>query len=341
MSTVHPEAAFDARTSKHQIALISNRADVHTDRLVDELVDANADFFRLNVEDLGERKAELVYAPLQLEGSYVTQIATRRRLDLGSVRSAFVRRVVAPKSTAAVPDAPALDAFFRGETRDLSWELYDLLGENLLCHPLNTIRWPRLAQHRLARRFGFRTPASILTNSVDCARQFLRVHKSCVCKALGDASPVLGGETYRLYTSRIDESIANEVLSAIAVLPTLLMERIEKRRDLRVVVVGENVFPIAIESQTNAEGIDDFRKADLRQTEHSHYPLPDRTRDQIVAFASAFGQPIAHIDFAVTQDDELVFFENNLNGQWLWLEAHTKLPITRVIAALIMQHASR
>lgn len=47
------------------------------------------------------------------------------------------------------------------------------------------------------------------------------------------------------------------------------------------------------------------------------------------------GLVFACIDFIVTPDDKFVFLEINPNGQWLWVEKLTGLPIAESMAKLL------
>ncbi len=52
---------------------------------------------------------------------------------------------------------------------------------------------------------------------------------------------------------------------------------------------------------------------------------------------SAFGINFGCFDIAYTKDGKFVFFESNPNGQWLWIEEATGLPIGKAIAELLSQ----
>jgi len=59
-----------------------------------------------------------------------------------------------------------------------------------------------------------------------------------------------------------------------------------------------------------------------------------------VRVVEALGLCFGAIDLIVTPDDDHVFLEVNPNGQWLWIEELTGLPISHAIADLLMEGAA-
>lgn len=55
----------------------------------------------------------------------------------------------------------------------------------------------------------------------------------------------------------------------------------------------------------------------------------------------AFELNFACFDIAVTKTNEAVFFECNPNGQWLWVENLTGLPIGKAIADELLNESVR
>lgn len=61
-----------------------------------------------------------------------------------------------------------------------------------------------------------------------------------------------------------------------------------------------------------------------------HVGIEKGVRDIAVAvrrFMASYGIVFGSFDFAVTPDDDWVFFENNPAGTWSWVENRTGLPI--------------
>jgi glutathione synthase/RimK-type ligase-like ATP-grasp enzyme len=114
---------------------------------------------------------------------------------------------------------------------------------------------------------------------------------------------------------------------------------IEKAFELRVTVVGREIFTCAIDSQKQD---DDTGKVDWRQgydygLKYSRYDLPAEIAEKCLSFLQRMGLNFGCFDFIVTPDGRYVFLECNANGQWLWIEQETGLRISEAIATFLMK----
>jgi glutathione synthase/RimK-type ligase-like ATP-grasp enzyme len=55
----------------------------------------------------------------------------------------------------------------------------------------------------------------------------------------------------------------------------------------------------------------------------------------VIKFVRDLGLTFGCLDFIVTPDDRLVFLEINPNGQWLWIQRLTGMPIGESVARLL------
>jgi glutathione synthase/RimK-type ligase-like ATP-grasp enzyme len=122
--------------------------------------------------------------------------------------------------------------------------------------------------------------------------------------------------------------------------PVCIQEAVPKRIEVRATVVGDQVFPIAIDSQARPETRHDARKGPLAETA-GHYAaaeLPPEVAQQCLGLVQHFGLDYGAIDLILTPDGEYVFLELNTTGAWVWAEKITGLPITDALADLIVRH---
>jgi glutathione synthase/RimK-type ligase-like ATP-grasp enzyme len=96
-------------------------------------------------------------------------------------------------------------------------------------------------------------------------------------------------------------------------------------------VVGSRVFSGRINSQTNTETEIDWRRRPF-DIEKTPITLPSDIDAKLIALLRAFGLYFGAFDLIVTPEGRHVFLEVNPAGQYLWVEAQTKLPITEAIA---------
>jgi glutathione synthase/RimK-type ligase-like ATP-grasp enzyme len=104
--------------------------------------------------------------------------------------------------------------------------------------------------------------------------------------------------------------------------------------DLRVTVVGMEVFAAAIHSQETEYPVDS--RIDIINAEIEPVVLPDHLSDLLLQLTDALGLVYGAIDLRRTPDDRYVFLEINPSGQFRYIEVATGLPITAALAAALM-----
>jgi D-alanine-D-alanine ligase-like ATP-grasp enzyme len=113
------------------------------------------------------------------------------------------------------------------------------------------------------------------------------------------------------------------------------LEHIEKAVELRVVVIGRQIFAVEIHSQHSPKARLDWRRAysDLTYAVHQ---LPAQLEEKLRLFVRMFALQYSSMDLILTPSGEYVWLEANPNGQFLWLSAPTGLPMAEAMANLLM-----
>jgi glutathione synthase/RimK-type ligase-like ATP-grasp enzyme len=190
-------------------------------------------------------------------------------------------------------------------------------------------------QLRRAARFGLRIPNTCVSNDPDAIRDFVaRVG------AAGDViykphSPIMvdqpDGKKGVVYTSVLDQH-SLERLEEVRFTPGIFQAYIEKSLELRITVVGEDVFACGIDSQEKRETRTDWRAHRWNDADtfprHSQFNLPKETSYACRDLVSSYGLMFGAIDMILDPDGEFYFLEVNPNGQWVWVEQETRLPIS-------------
>jgi glutathione synthase/RimK-type ligase-like ATP-grasp enzyme len=193
----------------------------------------------------------------------------------------------------------------------------------------------KLLQLRIAQKLGFRVPAYTVTNDPRRARSFLAEHSSgVIVKALSMPAIQLEDRAGMIYTHLVTAE-DEEQLESVRYGPTFLQAFVPKARDIRVTVIGEELFAAGIESMTAAEGRIDFRKAEVWDLPHEAVTLPEPVAAACLAIVSEVGLRFGAIDLIETTDGGYVFLEINPNGQWYWVEMMTGQPMARAMADLL------
>jgi hypothetical protein len=95
------------------------------------------------------------------------------------------------------------------------------------------------------------------------------------------------------------------------------------------------VFAAEIHSQKSNRTRIDWRRYDPGHTPHYPHTLPDDIRRSCVELVRQLGLCYGAIDMVLTPDGRYVFLEINPNGQFLWIEQLTGMPISDAICDLL------
>jgi len=196
-------------------------------------------------------------------------------------------------------------------------------------------------QLMVAAEVGLEIPATVIGNSPSGVINFLnRVEPPFAAKTIYSPGVRFSDEgkerRISLYTRKLSNESITSRIKTIKNCPTIIQCYIEKDFELRITIVGEKVFACAIHSQNSSRTTEDWRRYDLPNTPHKIYTLPPEVESSCKALLKKLGLPFGCIDMVVTPEGKHVFLEINPNGQWLWIEQLTGLPISESIADLLI-----
>jgi len=193
----------------------------------------------------------------------------------------------------------------------------------------------KVHQLALAAELGFTVPRFAITNDVDKAWRFLA---SCpdgaVVKVLATPSIQFSHKVGTIYTHLLKRDDFY-FISSVQHGPTFFQEFIDKTMDVRVTVMGNNLFAVGIDSQNSEQARVDFRRAKIYTLPHKVLTLPQDISTRCIELVSALNLNFGAIDLVVTQDGRYIFLEINPNGQWYWLEEVTGIPLTTTMCDLL------
>jgi glutathione synthase/RimK-type ligase-like ATP-grasp enzyme len=183
----------------------------------------------------------------------------------------------------------------------------------------------KIIQLRVAQECGFLLPDTLITNDPVQARLFVDHHgyRNVVYKAFS-ALEQAWRETRLLRAEEL------ALIDYVKYAPVIFQEYIEAVYDIRVTVVGEDIFAAAIHSQQTSYTTD-FRM-DMANAKITPIELPAEIQDQLRTFMRELGLQYGAIDMRLRPDGEYVFFEINPAGQWLFVEEATHQPVAATLA---------
>ena len=302
------------------ILLVTNKRDLTTDYIVRELKLRDVPYVRLNTETLNEFKCSIGYNSIDdwiigdINGNQIT--------------SAYFRRPCPTTVTQSKLTEAELE-YLNMEWSSFLKSIYYRLDRKWLSSPYNiALAEDKPRQLVAANALGFQIPQGIITNDVFTIME-RTTNDGLIAKPLRQA--LLKGENESIiFTSQIP-SLTPEYEESIAFAPSIYQQEISKKYDVRVTVVGDNVFPVAIWSQTSEATKVDWRQGENIDLLHEHIDIPNDLKIKCINLVKDLNLKFGAIDLVCDLNGIYWFLEINPNGQWAWIENQTKLPIASAI----------
>jgi glutathione synthase/RimK-type ligase-like ATP-grasp enzyme len=195
---------------------------------------------------------------------------------------------------------------------------------------------PRLSQ--LAAAFGLDVPRSLVTNSPEAVREFAKacggrlIGKMIESGALSLADPAGAPQ---MPTFALDEADLGD-LAGLEVGPMLFQERLEKRLELRITVVGHQLFVAAVDPKGAVDvRLDPALVRGLRRYDG----LPPEVAARLLSLCTWLGLNFATADVVLTPEGRYVLLEVNSVSFFDHVEEFAGLPISGAIADLLLGRA--
>lgn len=174
----------------------------------------------------------------------------------------------------------------------------------------------KLHQLACAARVGLRVPKTIVSQAPAEIRAFARAHGGKVIVK------EIRGTRKTTATTRFNPGHPDEVL---AICPAIFQECVQARLHLRVLSLGSEHHAVAVESEDL-----DWR-FNLNKSMNP-YSLSSELENRLSALLSVLGLEMGVLDLIVTDDDDPVFLEVNPQGQFLFVEGLSGVPLTAALA---------
>jgi hypothetical protein len=231
-----------------------------------------------------------------------------------------------------------LDDKLHGEYRDYARRATDSTFEGILCGSAQLIVNPawrnRFIDHKalqlqLALECGLPVPRTIITNEPEKALEFLGRYSRVVTKSIASWR-------FRLIETRFIDSNGIPDFSSIRLCPVLMQEYLEGTIEYRVTVIGTRVFTAKVDL-AGAEHPVDGRLHFSRVMEAAE--LPADTEARLLRFHRAAGLIYGAYDFRCDANGIPHFLEVNPDGQYLFVEIETGLPVSAAMADLLLRRS--
>ena len=328
-----PTGARDKILVLHSI----DERDVHAEELVAELAQCGAPVYFFHTNDF----LRLCRLSIELDQPY--QLSGLLELPTGDLALEEVKSVWFRGPEIALGDpvdqTGAHAEFVRRETGAALFGLLGVLDRAFwVNHPDAVQRAEdKLAQLRVAQSYGLIIPRTLVTND---PQRLLDFYASCkgevILKTFRRLAFYQAGRERLILTNRLRREHLDQI-ERLRHVPCLFQEYVPKEIELRVTVIGRQVFAAEIHSQRSLVSIDDYRRYDFARTPYYSHTLPPAVEAACLQVLQHYGLAFGAIDLIRRPDGAYVFLEINANAQFLWVQDLTGLPMRQALADMLIR----
>ncbi len=255
-----------------------------------------------------------------------------REIRIEDITGVWYRR---PEPAKPDPDLePEFAQFVKLESDETLYGLYRALWDRRWVNTPHIDRAAdnKISQLRRARRIGFKTPKTIVTNDPHEALAFFHAcgHEMVYKLMRPVFAEDIDGASYGVYTTLIAGEDIDTHLDSVRIAPCLFQELVPKQYELRINVIGDYVWAAAIYSQ-DAERTKLDHRYDTINCRHEPVLIPTKLEKMCLEMTHQLGLVMCNLDMIFTPEQEYVFLEVNPNGQWAWVEDRVGFPLTMAL----------
>lgn len=321
---------------RNTVLVLTNSTDgIHSDVVIAKLINLGVNVFRCDVDRLAKGDLtvrffangndfgfEMLDGNNQLLSTDIKSVWYRRPNRFDFPITDTVQRKYAETETTQF-----LEGLWASTISDVFW----------LSNPVNLERArKKVLQLKVARELGFTIPRTLVTNDPQRVKEFF---ESCngqvIFKAIHYEMLDYEDKSFNIPTTLIGGEHLGK-LGLVKKMPSLFQEFIDKKYELRVTVVGDQVFPAKIDSQAHEETAIDWRHPDfIMKLQYAQFDFPEEMSERCKKMLQVLGLEFGAFDFAVDKNDNCYFLEVNPNGQWYWIEDLTGMLISDALVVML------
>jgi MvdD family ATP-grasp ribosomal peptide maturase len=308
------------------------------DHVMDAIADSGKDCFRFNSDRFPTEILLDVYYHGKEEHHVISD--GNQHVNLNDVTSVWYRRVAIGAKIPETMNSQLRDASLGESRATFQGMLASIRGFHL--DPLVNVRHTENKQLQLqvAANLGLNIPKTLISNNPATVRKFaVECNNQLVTKTLSSFAIYNSkGQDQVVFTNPVtSEDLAN--LDGLKFCPMTFQENIPKALELRVTIVGNQIFSAAVDSQAMKQAESDWRKKGLALINSwQKHQLPKDLETKLLELMKYFGLNYGAIDIILTPDGQYYFLEINPVGEFFWLERHPGFKISQAIAKLLIKN---
>lgn len=225
------------------------------------------------------------------------------------------------------------------EARSLIYSMFADLDIPILDDPFEYLRYKtKVQQLNLAEKIGMQIPETCISNSIKDIRAFAQRYPDGII-----AKPFTSyffhseeGVESTVFATMI-KPLEFEDLSSLQFSPMIFQEPIPKKLELRIIVVGAEIFSFAIDSQKSERAKNDWRRDGLNMIKDWFaVEIPETLKSKLLTYMDSINRNYTAFDFILTPKDEYVFLEANMIGEFFWLDEISNYAISDALAKVLL-----
>ena len=194
----------------------------------------------------------------------------------------------------------------------------------------------KVRQLQIAKQVGLNIPHTLISTDPYKVRAFVGRFGTCIVKPLTTLNWKGPGYTTILPTTRIRLSDLQDDV-AIQACPMIYQQEVKKNCEYRVMVMGREIVAVELDTQSVPQARLDWRWAKPSTMNARRVNLEDDVELKLLRFMDEADLVCGSFDLARTEAGEIVFFEVNQQGQFLWLETVVpSLPMLDIFARFLI-----
>jgi glutathione synthase/RimK-type ligase-like ATP-grasp enzyme len=304
------------------VLIISHQHDTHAKAVAKEIIARGEKCFIFDISDFG------CGGMLHFGNSVNDFISNSKneKIFIPEIKSIWNRRPKEPQINETVIGRENRE-FANREWRNAYEGLFKTVNIRMV-NPVHTSSFAnKPLQLSLAKKFGFNIPETVITNSKeDVINLYNKYNGQIIHKSLTSTSKTF-------IQTKLFKETDFQFLDNLIICPAIFQELITGKYDYRVTVIGNKVFTARISTYQNPSLIDSRLDLNLK---YESYNFSKSVNNKIIRLLRELNLEFASLDFKLSRDKKLYFLEINPQGQFIYIQLLTGLPLVKEMADFLI-----
>ncbi len=235
-----------------------------------------------------------------------------------------------------------ITAHLSSELRELKNALHFILEDRKHIGSIFNYSINKIKMLLLANKVGLDVPKTMICNTRKDFNDFTKKHGSLITKSIQemkvfeiDDEVTNKYEMYGLYTTEVNSELIENIPESF--LYSNFQEKIDKEIEIRIFILCNKVYSMAIFSQNNLKTKIDFRQYDSKLPNRNiPFNLPEEIKDKLLLLMNELNLNTGSADMILTKDGRYVFLEINPIGQFSMVSHPCNYYLEKQIAEYLM-----